>query len=108
MKDAASTLLQTLMKSGLKHCVLFSKDAGQQSLPESIALQYSKGIKTPLVQKRHLVYAAVAQPAERHLAMVEVTGSGPVCCSIRKDTTSNADDSISSTVAVKGTPGTDT
>ena len=58
--------------------------------------------------KRHLVYAAVAQLAERHLAMVEVAGSSPVCRSILKDTTSNADDSISSTVAVKGTPGTDT
>ena len=57
--------------------------------------------------KRHLAYAAVAQLAERHLAMVEVAGSSPVCRSILKDTTSNADDSISSTVMVKGTPGTD-
>ena len=57
--------------------------------------------------KRHLVYAEVAQLAERHLAMVEVAGSSPVFRSIWKDTTSNADDSISSTVKVKGTPGTD-
>ena len=53
--------------------------------------------------KRHLVYAEVAQLAERHLAMVEI----PVFRSIWKDTTSNADDSISSTVTMKGTPGTD-
>ena len=58
--------------------------------------------------KRHLAYAAVAQLVERHLAMVEVAGSSPVCRSILKDTTSNADDSISSTVTMKGTPGTDT
>ena len=54
-----------------------------------------------------LVHAEVAQLAERHLAMVEVAGSSPVFRSIRKDTTSNADDSISSTVTMKGTPGTD-
>ena len=57
--------------------------------------------------KRHLVYAAVAQLAERHLAMVEVAGSSPVFRSIWNDTTSNADDTIRSTVTVKGTPGTD-
>ena len=58
-------------------------------------------------EPKHLVYAAVAQLAERHLAMVEAAGSSPACRSILKDTASNLVASISSTVTVKGTPGTD-
>ena len=57
--------------------------------------------------KRHLVYAAVVQLVERYPSKVDVASSSLVCRSIRKDTTSNADDSISSTVTMKGMPGTD-